>query len=213
MYTLIPKQSATIPYGQTSQGLFRRWEKLRQRHEEATSILDLPTLATQVQREIHMPDLAPPISVFASGEIQIEEVEKLEVSTIFEHVAVLEPHKHAAQEIPQDIISAMKYDGKRSLMYVLLWYNGKHYWPLYDMKRQRLMPSSMDVSVILDHIACKEDTPTAMVEPDIVERWSDVCIRAWCRRQNIVPDHVIRVCAMYLKPQAEQDIFQQWTDS
>ena len=53
-------------------------------------------------------------------------------------------------------------------MYVLLWHNGKHYWPLYDINRQRLMPTHIDISVILDHIACQESTPTAIIDADLV---------------------------------------------
>ncbi len=213
LYTLIPKQSEGLQYKHKSQGLFRRSEKLFQRHEDSTSILDLPIIATQNQQNIHMATLAPGISVFSLGEIQIEQVEKLEVSSSFNHAAVLEPYKKVAQAIPDDIVSAMEYDGTRPLMYVLLWHNGKHYWPLYDINRQRLMPRHIDISVVLDHIASREDTPTAIIDADFVERWSDACIQAWCRLQKVAPDEVIRICAMYLHPRGEASTFTGWFDS
>ncbi len=212
LYTLIPKQSGDVQYRRISQGLFRRSAKLIQRHEDSTSILDLPTIATEIQQVIHMANLAAGISVFNLGEIQIDQVEKLEVSKSFNHAAVLEPFKKVAQAIPDDIISAMEYDGNKPLMYVLLWHNGKHYWPLYDINRQRLMPTHKDISVILDHIACQEGTPTAIIDADLVERWSDACIQAWCHLQKVAPDQVIRICAMYLQPKREMGTFRRWLD-
>jgi superfamily II DNA or RNA helicase len=212
LYTLVPKQSDRISYGPVARRLLRRWEKLKERDENSTSLLDLPTLATQPQHDIQMATLAPEVDVF-KGEVQIEDVEKLEISSIFKHAAALEPFKKEAQAIPEDISSALVYKGTRALMYVLLCYNGKYYWPLYDIRRKRLLPPGMDIAVILDYIACQDKTPTAIVDHDLVEDWSNACIEAWCRSQKVESAQVIRICAMYLKPSKEEDSFEHMLDS
>lgn len=66
---------------------------------------------------------------------------------------------------------------------------------------------------LLSLIAATENTPTALVTPEEVEQASDACIALWCRQTAVPPDDVERVCALYLKPEQEDDTLPGWLQS
>jgi hypothetical protein len=165
--------------------------------------MELPTLATEPEHDIQMAHLAGQVSVQLMGEMRLEAIEAIEVSSILQHTALLEQpaNKKAAQGLPDDIVSALLYQGKRPLLYMLLAHNSKYYWPLYDIERGRLLPSPLDISTVLNYIACKQDTPTALADPLQIEHWSNACLAAWCRQMHTSDEYVTRICTLYLIPQ------------
>ncbi len=188
-------------YGSPAQGMIRRWDKLTQRHGETIPLLDLPTLPTYVHQELEMSSLASSQEVIE--ELRLEDLsdEDLGVSSILVHTSILEKYKQDARIIPDDIVSALEYQGDHPLMYVLLKYNDKHYWPIYDIKDKRILIWP-DVT-LLNRIECHPDTQPAGVDPNLIEKWSDQCIRFWCGKYGYNVDQVIRICALYLHPQGK----------
>ncbi len=157
------------------------------------------------------------MSSLASSQEVIEELrledlsdEDLGVSSIFKHTSVLEQYRQDARTIPDDIVSALEYPGEQPLIYVLLKYNEKHYWPIYDIKRKRVLIWP-DVT-LLNRIECLPDTPPTGVDPNLIEKWSDKCIRAWCDKYGYNVDHVVRICALYLHPQGKAVSFEEWIE-
>jgi hypothetical protein len=63
---------------------------------------------------------------------------------------------------------------------------------------------------ILDLIECTPDTEVAWVEADVIEELSDACLRIWCAQHNVDEQEIIRECALYLKPESEEDCVKSW---
>lgn len=203
-------ETSDIIYNRRSLGMVRRWDTLTSRHGETMSLLDLPTLPTDPHQEIDMPALTSLSS--AMEELHLDDLrdEDLGVSSIFRHTAVLEQYRQDAKDIPDDIVSAVEYQGEYPLIYVLLRYNEKYYWPVYDLKRKRLLIWT-DV-ILLNRIECQHDTPPAGVDPNLVEKWGDLCIHTWCNEHHYKTDQVIRICTLYLHPSGKAIPFEGWME-
>lgn len=186
----------------------RRWDKLTQRHGETIPLLDLPTLPTYIHQELDMFSLAGSQEVIE--ELRLEDLpdEELGVSSIFKHTSALEQYRQNAKVIPDDIVSALEYNGEHPLIYVLLKYNEKYYWPVYDIKRKRVLIWP-DVT-LLNRIQCQPETQPAGVDPNLIEKWSDQCIRTWCDKYHYNVDQVVRICTLYLHPQGKATSFEGW---
>jgi hypothetical protein len=91
---------------------------------------------------------------------------------------------------------------------VLIKHKGRYHWPVYNPTTGHLEPKT-DVQA-LDLIACTEDTETALVDLDEVDRLSDVCIRVWCGQHGADAGDVVRICALYLKPERDGDSVREW---
>jgi len=93
---------------------------------------------------------------------------------------------------------------------VLIKYGDLYAWPVYEPATGSLLsPSPVH---LLSLIAASQTTPTALVSPDQVEEASHACISEWCRRNGVGPEAVQRVCALYLKPEHEDDTMHEWLD-
>lgn len=202
------QETSDLMYNSRSLGMVRRWDTLAQRHGETIPLLDLPTLPTHPLQELDMPTLTP--SSTEAEEWHLEDLpdDALGVSSIFRHTAVLEQHRQDAKAIPDDIVSAKEYQGEYPLIYVLLRYNEKYYWPVYDLQRKRLLTWT-DVT-LLNRIECTPETSPAGIDPNLVEKGSDLCIQAWCREHNYDADQVLRICALYLHPAGKTGPFEEW---
>lgn len=141
------------------------------------------------------------------GEINVDAFDDDQISSsdIFQHTAVLLKYREKAKAIPDDITSAKSYDGNIPLIYMLLFYENKYRWVLYDIKHQELSEKIKDVE-LLNIIKADKDTPTAGVDPILIEKLADKCIRRWCKKNKFDEDNVLRVCTMLLVP-ASMDNF------
>ncbi|MBD2732243.1 DEAD/DEAH box helicase family protein [Nostoc sp. FACHB-892] len=203
LYTFIPTLSGNTNLGYELLNIRQRWENLMERHGESRKLIDLPVLTTSTMQEIYMPDVAPQKVMIESGNLKLDRADDQDVSPFYKHTAQLQLNRDYAENINSDIISAKTYPGQNPLIYVLLKYNGKYNWSVYNPKLKQLVLLT-DVQ-LLDLIACCENTSSALVDPDEVEALSDICIRAWCAKHGISEQEVIRECALYLKPESEKD--------
>jgi hypothetical protein len=203
LYTFIPTLSVNTILGYELLNIRQRWENLMERHGESRKLIDLPVLTASTMQEIYMPDVAPQKVMMESGNLKLDRADDQDVSPFYKHTAQLQLNRDYAENINSDIISAKTYPGQNPLIYVLLKYNGKYNWSVYNPKSKQLV-SLTDVQ-LLDLIACCENTEPALVDPDEVEALSDICIRAWCAKHGVSEQEVIRECALYLKPESEKD--------
>jgi len=174
-----------------------------ERHGESRKLIDLPVLTTNKIQEIYMPDIAPQKIIMESGNLKLDGTDEQYVSPFYKHTAQLQLNRDYAKNINVDIISAKTYKGNDPLIYVLLQYNGKYNWSVYNLQSKQLVPLT-DVQ-LLDLIACCENTEPAFVDPNEVEELSDICINAWCAKHGVPTQEIIRECALYLKPETEKD--------
>jgi hypothetical protein len=110
-----------------------------------------------------------------------------------------------------NIVSAMEYQGEYPLIYVLLKYKEKYYWSVYDLERRRLL-TWPDVT-LLNRIECQPETPPAGVAPNLVEKWSDLCMLTWCNEHHYDTNQVLRICALYLHPAGKALSFEGWMEA
>ena len=214
LYTFIPTLTATttdIRYELLK--IKQRWENLMERHGESRKLIDLPVLTANTMQEIYLPDVAqekdvPHTIVIESGALRLDTADDKDVSSYYKHTAKLQLNRDYASLIASDIISAKTYDGKSPLLYVLLKYNDKYHVLLYDPKTETVR--SPEPEKILDLIECTPDTEVAWVEADVIEELSDACLRIWCAQHNVGEQEIIRECALYLKPESEEDCVKSW---
>lgn len=182
--------------------VMQRWSTLLERHDQSRKLIDLPVLTTGKTQQVELPDLASQITI-REGELNLDDIADLEISSYFEHTSRLQEHRRYAQEISSDIISAKTYVQAHPLIYVLLKHQMKYHTIIYNPKTKQLREP--DEITILNLIECTPDTPTAIVEYDAIEKLAHSCIEAWCDRQKIDPQEVVRECSLYLKPEREAE--------
>lgn len=210
VYTFVPKLTDETSLKYELASIMRRWENLMDRHSESRKLIDLPVLTHVETQEINLSDVASQVTI-RSGQLDLEELADLDISPYFQHTAKLQDNRGYAENIPSDIISAKTYSEQEPLIYVLLNHNGKYHGLIYNPKIRQLREPT--VVKLLNLIGCAEDTETAFVDYDLVEDLSDICIRAWCEKEGVNPEEVVRECALYLKPEHEHDTVKNWLNA
>ncbi|HEY9709267.1 MAG TPA: helicase, partial [Oculatellaceae cyanobacterium] len=213
LYTFIPTLTAATDIRYELLKIRQRWENLMERHGESRKLIDLPVLTANTMQEIYLPDVAqekdvPHTIVMESGALRLDTADDKDVSSYYKHTAKLQLNRDYASLIASDIISAKTYDGKSPLLYVLLKYNDKYHVLLYDPKTETVRSPLPEK--ILDLIECTPDTEKPWVEADVIEELSDACLRIWCAQHNVGEQEIIRECALYLKPESEEDCVKSW---
>ena len=210
IYTFVPilMQETNLKYDLVN--IRHRWENLIARHGESRKLIDLPVLTAANTQEVNMLDLASQVTI-KSGQLDLDALADLEISPYYQHTANLQLNRDYAKTIANDIFSAKITSESSSCIYVLLNYNKKYCGLIYDPITQQLREPN--IVQLLKLIECSEDTEIAVVEYDWVEELSDTCIKAWCNKQNVLPEEVERVCVLYLKSINEGDDFKEWLNA
>lgn len=206
IYTFVPMLEDCDPHNEIQYDLLnlqKRWNNLMSRHQESKKLIDLPVLTEANTQEIHLSDLASRATI-QSGEMDINALADLEISPYYQHTAKLQANREYAETLPDDLISAKTHSEKNPLLYMLLFYQEEYRGIFYDPIADRITEPD-DVVRVLNKIACTENTPTARVDDNLVEKLSDRCLQRWCDRDGIDPDEVQRICTLYLQPESESD--------
>lgn len=205
LYTFVPTVTVDGELRLALAALARRWQNLLVRHENSQKLTDLPVLPSGVRHDIYLPDTASHITM-QSGDLDLTALLNYgdsEISPYFQHTSILQAHREEALQIPSDITSSKLYPGTSPCVYVLLKHGEKYVWQVYQPATGTLQcPSPAD---LLHLIAADETTPTALVDPDVVETEADACIHAWCAQSGVPAHDVERVCTLYLKPESMED--------
>lgn len=201
VYTFVP----LLPEDQAIEDLRAirdRWSQLLDRHEASTQITDIPVLTESQSQDLSMTELASRPSI-RSVDLDLQEVEGLETSPYYKHTAKLQSHRDYAKTLPSDLVSAKIYAGTHPLLYVLIRVEKEYKGIIYRPYNKEI--STPDSVYLLDLIACKENTPVAIVDPEEIEELAHNCITTWCQHNNVEPDNVLRECVLYLKPRHQDD--------
>ncbi|MFQ4138168.1 helicase-related protein [Nodosilinea sp. PGN35] len=183
-----------------------RWNQLLDRHKASTQITDIPVLTDSQSQDLSMLDLASRPTI-RSVDLDLQEVEGLETSPYYKHTAKLQLYREYAKVLPNDLVSARTYSGSHPILYVLIKIDKEYKGILYRPHNKEM--SSPDSVHILDLIACEEDTPIAIVDPEEIEQLADDCINGWCEQNRINAEDVLRECILYLKPHHLEDELQE----
>ena len=205
IYTFVPTLSAKNSNTALNYDLVeiqKRWKNLMSRHQESKKVIDLPVLTIAETQEINISEMASQVTI-ESGEINLNALADLDISPYYQHTAKLQLNRDYAKTLSDDLISAKIYSEKHPLLYLLVLHKQNYHGIFYNPITKQL--AEPDIVKILDKIACEESTPAANVDHDFIENLSDICLQYWCQKNKVLADDVERICALYLKPENEDD--------
>jgi hypothetical protein len=190
-----------VEHQQTARRVEARLRRLVQRTRHAEKFSELPMIPEGESATYATLSNLASVTTEHIGRVDITQIEEFSgVSPFLMHITALSQHRDYAQQIPDDLTSAIYYDGSHHLIYLLLRYEGTFEWMLYDVQAKRLLPVKEDQ--LLDLIQCSEDTEPAPVDPVVVEKYAQMARRRWIEKKAIdTPDAVERICALYLIPE------------
>lgn len=187
----------------------QRWENLIRRDKRVQVVTDFSTLTKTTEPErLVLANLAKDSRshverVGALDPLALDrEQEIVPVSPIFKHTAQLEGERDRVKKLSDDLLSAMDYDKGEPLLYILMRIRGRYQWGIYDINTRALLPRQTDLA-LLNLIACKAETPRAMVGAVEIEQEAAKAIEVWCTIHGVELDEVERVCTLYLRPKSD----------
>ncbi len=183
-----------------TEGIEKRLRTLSSRSQQAQQFSELPVFPEEDAAEYESLGDLSKVTIEDLGLANITEIEEFTgVSGYLRHITELKQNQPYADAIPDDISSAMAYDGDRHLLYLLLRYNRTYCWMLYDIRRNIIEDVKEDR--LLNLIRCTRETPIANVDSNDIEQHAQQCRNLWLSEQaGINPELVERICALYLLP-------------
>ena len=185
-----------------------RLKRLVRRARHAEKFSELPLIPDGERAQYDTLGSLTQVTIEEWGFIDPTEMEEFSgVSPFLVHIAELSQSGDYAQTIPDDIMSALAYQGKRHRLYLLLRHEGVFVWTLYDIEQQQLVDLKEDT--LLELIRCAPDEVPAGVDPDWIEQYAQEAKALWSKQKKILhPESVERICALYLLPATEgHDLF------
>ncbi len=207
LYVFLPVFQEDETGKMATAGLVRRLNRLTHRSEQAQRFSEMPVLPQSGAADYNsLGELAQ--SQFEDWDLGFADIIEIEeftgVSKFLIHLTELTDNQDRAKGIPDDISSALSYEGDAPKFFLLLRQRSRYAWVLYDLKHNERL--RLDEDELLDLIHCQPDTDPAAVAPDEIERQAQRCKRLWCDQNNIKePDQVERICALYLVPKTGKD--------
>ena len=191
-----------------TKGVENRLRTLSNRSQQAQQFSELPVFSDEDEVAYNsLADLSN-ITIEDYGEADVTEIEEFTgVSGYLRHITELKQNQAYADAIPDDIFSAMAYDGDEHILYLLLRHKRTYYWMLYDIQRGLVREVKEDK--LLNLICCTAETPLAeSIDPNVIEHHAQNCRTLWLEQQTEVdPVLVERICALYLVPYRDSGDF------
>ncbi len=206
IYTFIPILIETTELQDEFVDIGKRWETLMQRHEESRELTDMPVLTSDHNQSINMPDFAHDTKV-EKGTLNLQQADDKDVSSYYQHTRKLHSYRDYAESLESDLVSALNYSGKSTLLYVLLKHQDDYKILLYNQEKEKLLFASPES--ILNLIECNPDSEPALVDIEKVEELADIAISKWCEQNNISEEDVSRECTLYLQPMNNENDMQK----
>ena len=185
--------------------LEKRLRDLALRGESAQKFSEIPIIPQfDESRFDSLGDLSK-VKIENLGEIDLSEIEEFPgQSSFLKHLTVLKKNMVQAKALPDDIVSAKVYKGKKRKLFLLLKHEDDFHPILYDISSETIESHTEDY--LLDLIKC--DISTATVESvniNVIDFQAQKCRNLWLESQSTKIDgsKVERICAMYLLPNDE----------
>ncbi|MEL6404926.1 MAG: helicase-related protein, partial [Chloroflexota bacterium] len=183
--------------------LVERFRSLSLRSKHAQEITEMPIFPEKDNQVITSLGDFSKVTIEDFGEIDIKEIEEYSGGSPFlMHITALKQNETRVSELDDDINSALLYDGKDDLVYLLIRNNDEYEWIIYNVTREREENFTNDE--ILELLRCSPDEEPAPIDPDILENYTQYLRNNWCETNDIPYDEVERVCALYLKSKDEK---------
>ncbi|MCA9731182.1 DEAD/DEAH box helicase family protein [candidate division KSB1 bacterium] len=186
-----------------SLNLENRLKKLITRTKEAEKFTEITIIPEDTQQFDTLRGLSS-ITTETLGQIGIRnlEDERFEVSPFLTHLTELKKNAKYAKTIPDDISSALTVGRiRKPQLYVLVKYQRKYHWMLYDTSRKKI--EKIEEDQLLDRIKCSPDTQPALIDADEIEDHRQACINLWCQKKKldeVERQEVKHICSLFLVP-------------
>lgn len=177
-----------------------RLRTLRARTKAAERFSELPIIPDEEERTYPSLSGLASVTIEDMGTLDSAQIEEFSgVSPFLRHYSNLHDHQQRADELQEDLISALEYDEPHPRLYLLLRVNGDYRWAVYDLIERAFEDIKEDY--LLDLIVCEPDTEPAGMGADKIEETAQRCKKLWCETQAMAePETVERICALYLVP-------------
>lgn len=187
--------------GETSK-LEKRLRDLSVRSEQAQKFSEIPIIPQGDEALFESLGVLAKVKIEDFGEIDLSEIEEFPGQSPFlRHLTVLKQNTSQSEDLPDDIVSAKVYSGKKRKLFLLLKHEDDFYPILYDIKTGTIETKTEDA--LLDLIRCEPNAPTAeTVDINVIDFEAQKCRLQWLEQQSTEIDRskVERICAMYLLP-------------
>lgn len=203
--------------GETAK-LEKRLRDLATRGENAQKFSEIPIIPTVDEARFESLGDLSKVEIEDLGKIDLSEIEEFPgQSSFLRHLTVLKQNMVQAKRLPDDIVSAKVYQGKKRKLFLLLKHEDLFYPILYDIDTETIESTTEDS--LLDLIRCDPKTPTAeKADINFIDLQAQKCRNMWLENQSTRIDgsKVERICAMYLLPNNEaislgEFLQTQWT--
>lgn len=205
LYIFVGKYQFHQEGRESSLNVETRMQRLTERSRQAERFTEIPMIPDTDRAEFT--SLASLFNAESEelGVLEVSEIEEFSgVSRFLRHITERNKNLEYADDIPDDISSAMNYRGKQRQLFLLLRYQRVHHWMLYNIAQKEWRYVKEDE--LLDLIQCDAETPIANVNPNEIERIAQECRLKWSSENNIERiDEVERIAALYLKPRVDGD--------
>jgi superfamily II DNA or RNA helicase len=181
-----------------------RLNKLISRNKEAEKFSEIPYIPEETKQFDSLRGLSSlPIELLGYVGTRNFEDKRLDVSTFLTHLTEYKNNSEYAKKIPDDISSALINSKIHSpKLYVLMKYQKKYHWMLYDIIQKRI--EKLEEDQLLNLIKCTKDTPTALIDANEIEKHQQNCINLWCEKKNLDEgerEEVVHICSLYISPE------------
>jgi superfamily II DNA or RNA helicase len=226
LYVLLPKDLDVLDPEMRSvlRTVEERFTRISRRNDSAQKILNAPVMPvisgknrSESMQEIHLDREIDVQELLENSQGVLGDLaDSMETSPAIKHQAVLEDpqFKERAQNLRDNIFSAMEYVGKEELIYVLIRYQGKYETIVYSLT-SRCFEEYADTR-LLDLICCSPSTSVAAIKASDVESLANRVTRKWCRTKGIQCEEIFKICSEYLFPAgkspAMEDLFAELSE-
>jgi hypothetical protein len=204
LYTFVGVYEYDVEQAYNASRISQRFQNLSLRTKSAEKISEIPVFPEQERQKITNLGDFNKVTIEEIGNIDVRDVEEYSGGSPFlRHITAHMQNEARTDSLGDDISSAKLYNGSAHLVYLLLRYNNEFVWLVYNITKNKIDDVSNDS--LLEMLECTSDTPIANVDPDVLEEYAQSLRHDWCEINNIPPEDVERICALYLKPQSEED--------
>lgn len=190
--------------------IIKRSQNLTKRHSICQTILDLPVLPLEDEKEISdLSTVASNISI-ASGKLDLDALANESVSSsLQQHTSTLYQNRNYARQIKSFIITSKEYAEKKVRIYILLAYKENLHRVVYSINHQynktTYSEESSSLEQLLGWLKCQPDAKKAYTTLEKIERLADNCIKKWSQKYKVNCNEITRICIVYLKPDNSKD--------
>lgn len=185
------------------------YKRISHRHDTSKSILGSSVFSHERVKTIYLDNEANVKELSRDSEL-LSTIENAASSGIIHHFSELEKKREQAKKLKDHLHSAKTYDYSQERVYVLFKYKNKITSIIFNIENQQIEnKSEMET---LDLIACKENEPTAVVDPALVEYHTNNAVKAWCKNQSLPVEEVKKICGLLLLPKPNKKGFKKLLD-